>query len=193
VFGRGRTPLSSMEMHRRWRRIVAKARVRYRLPGQLRHTFPSTMLSLNTPRLYVQQQGGWRGGVGAPSGLRLLDAPRGGRHRGPGTSIPYGTSAAGRSTPECGEARLVAFKFAGTAGTSHNSVRRPSRSPAYAASMRRPSDVESNRLEDLKGDLGRLLPSALVVGRVWPRCLMGSVQGALPSYPAYPQNHPGPP
>ena len=43
--------------------------------------------------------------------------------------------------------------------------------------------VKSDRLGDLKGDLGRLLPSALVVGRTWPRCLMGSVQGALPSYP----------
>ncbi len=60
VFGRGSAPLSSMELHRRWRRVLAKARVRYRVPEQLRHTFASTMLSRNAPLLYVQQQGGWR-------------------------------------------------------------------------------------------------------------------------------------
>ncbi len=60
VFGDGRTPLSSMEVHRLWRRVLAKARVRYRAPEQLRHTFASTMLSRNAPLLYVQQQGGWR-------------------------------------------------------------------------------------------------------------------------------------
>jgi integrase len=58
--GQGNTPLSSMEMHRRWRRALAKARVRYRVPEQLRHTFASTMLSRNAPVLYVQHQGGWR-------------------------------------------------------------------------------------------------------------------------------------
>jgi integrase len=60
VFGRSTIPLSSMELHRRWRRVLAKARVRYRVPEQLRHTFASTMLSRNAPLLYVQQQGGWR-------------------------------------------------------------------------------------------------------------------------------------
>src|SRR5205823_9995077 len=64
VFGQDRgqhsSPLSSMEMHRRWRRALAKARVRYRVPEQLRHTFASTMLSRNAPLLYVQHQGGWR-------------------------------------------------------------------------------------------------------------------------------------
>jgi integrase len=60
VFGRGRVPLSSMELHRRWRRVLAAGRVRYREPEQLRHTFASTLLSRNAPLLYVQGQGGWR-------------------------------------------------------------------------------------------------------------------------------------
>jgi len=60
VFGRGSGPLSSMELHRKWRRVLAAGRVRYRSPEQLRHTFASTMLSRNAPLLYVQQQGGWR-------------------------------------------------------------------------------------------------------------------------------------
>ena len=60
VFGRGVSPLSSMELHRKWRRALAIAKVRYRSPEQLRHTFASTMLSRNAPLLYVQQQGGWR-------------------------------------------------------------------------------------------------------------------------------------
>ena len=60
VFGRGSAPLSSMELHRKWRRVLATGRVRYRSPEQLRHTFASTMLSRNAPLLYVQQQGGWR-------------------------------------------------------------------------------------------------------------------------------------
>jgi hypothetical protein len=38
------------------------ARVRYREPEQLRHTFASTLLSRNAPLLYVQGQGGWRSG-----------------------------------------------------------------------------------------------------------------------------------
>lgn len=60
VFGRGAAPMSSMELHRRWRRVLTKARGRYRAPEQLRHTFASTMLSRNAPLLYVQHQGGWR-------------------------------------------------------------------------------------------------------------------------------------
>ncbi len=60
VFGREGTPLSSMALHRSWRRVLTAARVRYRPPEQLRHTFASTMLSRNAPLLYVQQQGGWR-------------------------------------------------------------------------------------------------------------------------------------
>ena len=60
VFGAGSRPLSSMEVHRTWRRLLVAARVRYRAPEQLRHTFASTLLSRNAPLLYVQQQGGWR-------------------------------------------------------------------------------------------------------------------------------------
>src|SRR3989454_3259375 len=60
VFGRGRTPRSSMELHRAWRRVMAAAKVRYRAPEQLSHKFASTMLSRNAPLLYVQAQGGWR-------------------------------------------------------------------------------------------------------------------------------------
>jgi len=60
VFGHHGQPMESMELHRLWRRIVVKARVRYREPEQFRHTFASTMLSRNAPLLYVQKQGGWR-------------------------------------------------------------------------------------------------------------------------------------
>jgi len=56
----GSTPLLSQDLHRDWRRVLALARVRYRRPEQLRHTFASAMLSRNAPLLYVQQQGGWR-------------------------------------------------------------------------------------------------------------------------------------
>src|SRR2546427_9148404 len=64
VFGRGRTPRSSMELHRAWRRVMAAAKVRYRAPEQLRHTFSSTILSRNAPLLYVQPQGGCRSASG---------------------------------------------------------------------------------------------------------------------------------
>jgi integrase len=60
LFQRGGEPLSSMAVHRSWRRVLVAAQVRYRSPEQLRHTFASTMLSRNAPLLYVQQQGGWR-------------------------------------------------------------------------------------------------------------------------------------
>lgn len=60
MFERARVPLSSMELHRRWRRVLQAAKVRYREPEQLRHTFASTLLSRNAPLLYVQGQGGWR-------------------------------------------------------------------------------------------------------------------------------------
>jgi integrase len=60
VFGHGARPVGSMELHRRWKRVLVAAKVRYRSPEQLRHTFASTMLSRNAPLLYVQQQGGWR-------------------------------------------------------------------------------------------------------------------------------------
>lgn len=60
VFHNAGQPLSSMAVHRAWRRVVSAAQVRYRAPEQFRHTFASTMLSRNAPLLYVQQQGGWR-------------------------------------------------------------------------------------------------------------------------------------
>lgn len=44
----------------RWRKVLHLAKVRYRNPEQLRHTFASTLLSRNAPLLYAQQQGGWR-------------------------------------------------------------------------------------------------------------------------------------
>jgi integrase len=56
---RGR-PWTTKDRHQVWRRVLLAARVRYRNPEQLRHTFASTMLSRNAPLLYVQQQGGWR-------------------------------------------------------------------------------------------------------------------------------------
>jgi integrase len=49
-----------MALHRRWRRVLQAAKVRYREPEQLRHSFASTLLSRNAPLLYVQGQGGWR-------------------------------------------------------------------------------------------------------------------------------------
>jgi integrase len=60
VFQRNGRPLSSMEVHRAWQRVLLAASVRYRTPEQLRHTWASTLLSRNAPLLYVQQQGGWR-------------------------------------------------------------------------------------------------------------------------------------
>ena len=60
MFQRKVQPISSMEVHRAWRRILLAAQVRYRMPEQLRHTFASTMLSRNAPLLYVQHAGGWR-------------------------------------------------------------------------------------------------------------------------------------
>jgi integrase len=60
VFGGGTVPVHSMELHRDWKRVLAAAKVRYRSPEQLRHTFASTMLSRNAPLLYVQKAGGWR-------------------------------------------------------------------------------------------------------------------------------------
>jgi integrase len=60
VFGGGAVPIHSMDLHRDWKRVLVAARVRYRSPEQLRHTFASTMLSRNAPLLYVQKAGGWR-------------------------------------------------------------------------------------------------------------------------------------
>lgn len=60
LFLRGDAPWPSWALHTEWRRVLTAAGVRYREPGQLRHTFASTMLSRNAPLLYVQKQGGWR-------------------------------------------------------------------------------------------------------------------------------------
>jgi integrase len=53
-------PWNPMTVLRMWKRAITGARVRYRPPEQLRHTFASTLLSRNAPLLYVQKQGGWR-------------------------------------------------------------------------------------------------------------------------------------
>jgi hypothetical protein len=41
--------IDSAVVHRRWKRVLRAADVRYRPPEQLRHTFASTMLSRNAP------------------------------------------------------------------------------------------------------------------------------------------------
>lgn len=60
LFTRAGGPWTSRTLNRAWRRVLAPARVRYRSPEMLRHTFASTLLSRNAPLLYVQQQGGCR-------------------------------------------------------------------------------------------------------------------------------------
>jgi integrase len=47
IFGSNGRPLSSMEVHRTWRRVLTAAQVRYRSPEQLRHTFASSMLPVS--------------------------------------------------------------------------------------------------------------------------------------------------
>ena len=59
VFG-VHAPWSPAYINGEWRRMLQAAKVRYRNPEQLRHTFASTLLSRNAPSLYIQQQGGWR-------------------------------------------------------------------------------------------------------------------------------------
>lgn len=59
IFG-GARPLGSMAVNRLWQRTLTRAKVRYRVPEQLRHTLASTLLSRNAPLTYVQRQGGWR-------------------------------------------------------------------------------------------------------------------------------------
>jgi len=60
LFGGGAAPISSAARIADWRRVLARAGVRYRPPQQLRHTLASILLSRNAPLLYVQRQGGWR-------------------------------------------------------------------------------------------------------------------------------------
>jgi integrase len=59
VFG-GSKPWPAWRVYQKWRALLAAAKVRFRNPEQLRHTFASTMLSRQAPLLYVQEQGGWR-------------------------------------------------------------------------------------------------------------------------------------
>jgi len=58
--GSGRPPLHPAVLRRWWRQTLLRAKVRYRAPEMLRHTWASTLLSRNAPLLYVQRQGGWR-------------------------------------------------------------------------------------------------------------------------------------
>ncbi len=60
LFTRDGGPWTSRSLNRAWRRVLASARVHYRVPEMLRHTFASTLLSRNAPLLHVQLQGGWR-------------------------------------------------------------------------------------------------------------------------------------
>lgn len=55
IFTRHGAPWTSKDRSQLWRRVLAKAHVRYRNPEQLRHTLVSTLLSRNAPLLYVQQ------------------------------------------------------------------------------------------------------------------------------------------
>lgn len=59
VFGI-KKPWTPAYINAEWRRTLQKAKVRYRPPEQLRHTFASTLLSRGANPLYVQKQGGWR-------------------------------------------------------------------------------------------------------------------------------------
>jgi integrase len=58
--GAGRQPPHPAVLRRQWKRTLLRAKVRYRAPEMLRHTWASVMLSRNAPLLYVQRQGGWR-------------------------------------------------------------------------------------------------------------------------------------
>jgi integrase len=59
VFGIAK-PWTTHWINDRWHKVLQLAKVRYRNPEQLRHTWASTMLSRNAPVLYVQKQGGWK-------------------------------------------------------------------------------------------------------------------------------------
>jgi len=50
VFGGGSRPIETWDLSGWWRRVLATAKVRYRPPEQLRHTWASTSLSLQRPR-----------------------------------------------------------------------------------------------------------------------------------------------
>ncbi len=52
-------PMSQQVLGIAWQQCLRLAKVRYRNPEQLRHTFASTLLSRGESLLYVQEQGGW--------------------------------------------------------------------------------------------------------------------------------------
>jgi integrase len=60
LFGAGGRPMAQSAVRWRWQQTLRRARVRYRAPEMLRHTWASTLLSRGAPLLYVQKQGGWR-------------------------------------------------------------------------------------------------------------------------------------
>ena len=60
LFTRRGAPWTTQALSSAWRRVLARARVRYRNPEQLRHTLASVLLSRGAPLLYVQRVGGWR-------------------------------------------------------------------------------------------------------------------------------------
>jgi integrase len=60
LFTRKGAPWNGTVFNAAWRRVLARAHVRYRNPEQLRHTLASVLLSRNAPLLYVQRVGGWK-------------------------------------------------------------------------------------------------------------------------------------
>jgi len=60
LFTRHGAPWGARALNVAWRRVLARAHVRYRNPEQLRHTLASVLLSRNAPLLYVQRVGGWK-------------------------------------------------------------------------------------------------------------------------------------
>ena len=60
LFTRNGAPWGARALSAKWQQVLARARVRYRNPEQLRHTVASTLLSRNAPLLYVQRVGGWK-------------------------------------------------------------------------------------------------------------------------------------
>ena len=59
LFG-GDKPQPGWRINEKWRAVLEAAKIRYRSPEMLRHTWASTLLSRNAPLLYVQKGGGWK-------------------------------------------------------------------------------------------------------------------------------------
>jgi len=53
------SPISSREFYATWRRVLRHAKVAYRKPHALRHTFASILLSRGANPLYLVRAGGW--------------------------------------------------------------------------------------------------------------------------------------